>query len=92
MGEDAADERDQRVEQIRRGGLLEDHTPCPLMVNHSASKLHMIWCYEVTCMCSNAEAMKYDAVNALLDLSSINDVRLSMSKTFWAGFDFYDDL
>lgn len=43
-------------------------------------------------MCSKAEAMKYDAVNSLLDLSSINDVRFTVFKIFWAGFDFYDDL
>ena len=36
--------------------------------------------------------MKHDAVNALLDLSSIKDVRFSVSKIFWAGFDFYNDL
>lgn len=31
-------------------------------------------------------------MNALLDLTSIKDVRISVEKIFWAGFDFYDSL
>ncbi|KAL3929673.1 MAG: hypothetical protein SGPRY_001858 [Prymnesium sp.] len=37
-------------------------------------------------------AKESDVANALLDLSSLKDVRISVSKVFWRGFDFYSSL
>ena len=39
-----------------------------------------------------ADAAAHPITNILLDLKKIEDVRFSVAKIFWAGFEFYDSI
>ena len=46
------------------------------------------------CVCCQfrAEADAHIVTNILCDVSSIKNVRFSIAKDFWAGYEFYDSL